>query len=165
MPTLSHFDDAGASRMVDVGGKAETHRTATASAVVRMLPATLALIRNKELAKGDVLEVARLAGIMAAKRTADLIPLCHPLPLTAVEVNFAFPDESSVRIAVTARVFGRTGVEMEALTAVSVVALTVYDMCKAVDRGMTIAAVRLDEKTGGKSGDFRRGTDDPAGPP
>ena len=165
MPTLSHFDDAGASRMVDVGGKAETHRTATASAVVRMLPATLALIRNKELAKGDVLEVARLAGIMAAKRTADLIPLCHPLPLTAVEENFAFPDESSVRIAVTARVFGRTGVEMEALTAVSVAALTVYDMCKAVDRGMTIAAVRLDEKTGGKSGDFRRGTDDPAGPP
>ena len=161
MPTLSHFDDAGASRMVDVGGKAETHRTATASAVVRMLPATLALIRNKELAKGDVLEVARLAGIMAAKRTADLIPLCHPLPLTSVEVNFAFPDESSVRIAVTARVFGRTGVEMEALTAVSVAALTVYDMCKAVDRGMTIAAVRLDEKTGGKSGDFRR--DDAAG--
>ena len=161
MPTLSHFDDAGASRMVDVGGKAETHRSATASAVVRMLPATLALIRNKELAKGDVLEVARLAGIMAAKRTADLIPLCHPLPLTAVEVNFAFPDESSLRIAVTARVFGRTGVEMEALTAVSVAALTVYVMCKAVDRGMTIAAVRLDEKTGGKSGDFRR--DDAAG--
>ena len=162
MPTLSHFDDAGASRMVDVGGKAETHRTATASAVVRMLPATLALIRNKELAKGDVLEVARLAGIMAAKRTADLIPLCHPLPLTSVEVNFAFPDESSLRIAVTARVFGRTGVEMEALTAVSVAALTVYDMCKAVDRGMTITAVRLDAKSGGKSGDFRR-PDDSAG--
>jgi cyclic pyranopterin phosphate synthase len=162
MPTLSHFDDAGASRMVDVGGKAETHRTATASAVVRMLPATLALIRNKELAKGDVLEVARLAGIMAAKRTADLIPLCHPLPLTSVEVNFAFPDESSLRIAVTARVFGRTGVEMEALTAVSVAALTVYDMCKAVDRGMTITAVRLEEKSGGKSGDFRR-DDDTAG--
>jgi cyclic pyranopterin monophosphate synthase len=163
MTPLSHFDDAGASRMVDVGGKAETHRSATASAVVRMLPATLALIRNKELAKGDVLEVARLAGIMAAKRTADLIPLCHPLPLTSVEVNFAFPDESSVRIAVTARVFGRTGVEMEALTAVSVAALTVYDMCKAVDRGMTITAVQLDEKTGGKSGDFRRDDDDTAG--
>ena len=164
MPTLSHFDDAGASRMVDVGGKAETHRSATASAMVRMLPATLALIRDKELAKGDVLEVARLAGIMAAKRTADLIPLCHPLPLTSVEVNFAFPDESTVRIAVTARVFGRTGVEMEALTAVSVAALTVYDMCKAVDRGMTIAAVRLDAKTGGKSGDFRR-SDDTTGSP
>ena len=156
MPTLSHFDDAGASRMVDVGGKAETHRTATASAVVRMLPATLALIRNKELAKGDVLEVARLAGIMAAKRTADLIPLCHPLPLTAVEVNFAFPDDSSVRIAVTARVFGRTGVEMEALVAVMAAALTVYDMAKAVDRGMTIGAVRLEAKTGGRSGDFHR---------
>lgn len=156
MPTLSHFDDAGASRMVDVGGKAETHRSATASAVVRMLPATLALIRNKELAKGDVLEVARLAGIMGAKKTADLIPLCHPLPLTSVEVNFTFPDERSVHIAATARVFGRTGVEMEALTAVSVAALTVYDMCKAVDRGMTVHAIQLDEKTGGKSGDFRR---------
>ena len=163
MSTLSHFDDAGASRMVDVGGKAETHRSATASAVVRMLPATLALIRNKELAKGDVLEVARLAGIMGAKRTADLIPLCHPLPLTSVEVNFTFPDDSSVRIVATARVFGRTGVEMEALTAVSVAALTVYDMCKAVDRGMSVQAVQLDAKTGGKSGDFRRRADDPAG--
>lgn len=164
MTPLSHFDEAGASRMVDVGGKAETHRAATAAAVVRMLPATLALIRNKELAKGDVLEVARLAGIMGAKKTADLIPLCHPLPLTAVEVNFAFPDESSLRIAATARVFGRTGVEMEALAAVSVAALTVYDMCKAVDRGMTIAAIHLVQKTGGKSGDFRR-DDDPAGHP
>jgi cyclic pyranopterin phosphate synthase len=161
--SLTHFDDTGASRMVNVGGKAETTRTATASATVRMLPATLALIRDKALAKGDVMEVARLAGIMGAKRTADLIPLCHPLPLTAVEVNFTFPDESSVRISATARVFGRTGVEMEALTAVSVAALTVYDMCKAVDRGMTISAIWLDEKTGGKSGDYRR-QDETAGP-
>lgn len=153
---LSHFDESGAARMVDVGAKAETHRVARASAVVRMLPATLALIRDKGVAKGDVLEVARLAGIMAAKKTADLIPLCHPLPLTSVTVDFAFPSAESLRVEATVTVFARTGVEMEALTAVSVAALTVYDMCKAADRGMVIEAVRLDEKDGGNSGHFVR---------
>ena len=156
MSQLSHFDESGASRMVDVGAKPETERMARASAVVRMLPATLALIRDKKLAKGDVLEVARLAGIMGAKKTAELIPLCHPLPLTSVTIDFAFPSEDSVRIEALAKVFGRTGVEMEALTAVTVAALTVYDMCKAADRGMTIESVRLEEKAGGKSGHFTR---------
>jgi cyclic pyranopterin phosphate synthase len=154
MSQLSHFDESGASRMVDVGGKAETERVARASAVVRMQPATLALIRDCKLSKGDVLEVARLAGIMAAKKTADLIPLCHPLPLTSVTLDFAFTDPDSLEIEAMAKVFGRTGVEMEALTAVSVAALTVYDMCKAADRGMTIERVRLEEKAGGKSGRF-----------
>jgi len=140
--------------MVDVGGKPETARAAVASAVVRMAPATLALISNKELAKGDVLEVARIAGIMGAKKTADLIPLCHPLPLTSVEIAFEFTSDSTLRVKATARVFARTGVEMEALTAVSIAALTVYDMAKAVDRGMTVEQIRLDEKTGGKSGHF-----------
>src|SRR5262249_31066721 len=161
MSSLSHFDESGASRMVDVGAKSETERVARASAVVRMQPATLALIRDKRLAKGDVLEVARLAGIMAAKKTADLIPLCHPLPLTSVKLDFAFPTEDSVRIEATAKVFARTGVEMEALTAVSIAALTVYDMCKAVDRAMTIESVRLDEKDGGKSGHFTRQPETP----
>ncbi len=156
MSTLSHFDESGASRMVDVGPKAETHRVARASAVVRMLPATLALIRDKGVAKGDVLEVARLAGIMAAKKTADLIPLCHPLPLTSVKLDFSFPANDLLRIEAAVTVFGRTGVEMEALTAVSVAALTVYDMCKSADRAMTIEAVRLEEKDGGKSGHFVR---------
>ncbi len=156
MSQLSHFDESGASRMVDVGGKAETDRTARATAVVRMRPETLALIRDRGLSKGDVLEVARLAGIMAAKKTADLIPLCHPLPLTSVRLDFTFEEPGSLLVAATARVFARTGVEMEALTAVSVAALTVYDMCKAVDRGMTIEQVRLDEKAGGASGNFVR---------
>jgi cyclic pyranopterin phosphate synthase len=156
MSELTHFDDRGASRMVDVGGKAETDRVAVASAVVRMKPATLALVRDKGLSKGDVMEVARLAGIMAAKKTADLIPLCHPLPLTSVTLDFSFPTEDSLRIEATVRVFARTGVEMEALTAVSVAALTVYDMAKAVDREMTVELVRLERKGGGKSGDFRR---------
>ena len=153
---LTHFDESGAARMVDVGDKPETQRVATASAVVRMAADTLALVRNRALAKGDVLEVARLAGIMGAKKTADLIPLCHPLPLTSVKLDFAFDDDTSVRISATAKVSSRTGVEMEALTAVTVAALTVYDMCKAVDRGMTIEAVRLEAKSGGQSGDFRR---------
>ncbi|MCU0705420.1 MAG: cyclic pyranopterin monophosphate synthase MoaC [Fimbriiglobus sp.] len=152
--SLTHFDASGASRMVDVGGKPETARTAVASAVVRMQPATLALIRDKRLSKGDVLEVARLAGIMGAKKTADLIPLCHPLPLTSVEIAFEFVGDSTLRVKATAQVFARTGVEMEALTAVSVAALTVYDMAKAVDRGMTVESIRLDEKIGGKSGRF-----------
>jgi cyclic pyranopterin phosphate synthase len=154
MATLSHFDESGASRMVDVGAKAETERLARASAVIRMQPLTFALIRDRKLSKGDVLEVARLAGIMAAKKTADLIPLCHPLPLTSVILDFSFVEPDCLRIEATAKVFARTGVEMEALTAVSVAALTVYDMCKAADRGMTIEQVRLEEKTGGKSGHF-----------
>ena len=154
MSSLSHFDESGASRMVDVGAKPETERFARASAVVRMLPATLTLIRDKRVSKGDVLEVARLAGIMAAKKTADLIPLCHPLPLNSVTLDFSFLDPDGLRIEAVAKVFGRTGVEMEALTAVSVAALTVYDMCKAADRGMTIEQIRLEEKTGGKSGHY-----------
>ena len=156
MAELTHFDDQGASRMVDTSAKPETLREAKASGQVRMAPATLALIRDKGLAKGDVLEVARLAGIMAAKRTGELIPLCHPLPITSAAVDFAFEGDSVLRIEGTVRVFGRTGVEMEALTAVSVAALTVYDMCKAVDRVMTIDRVRLEEKSGGRSGTFRR---------
>jgi cyclic pyranopterin phosphate synthase len=153
---LTHFDESGASRMVDVGGKPETARRAVASARVRMLPATLVLIRDKALAKGDVLEVARLAGIMAAKRTADLIPLCHPLPLTAVRIDFAFEGDDVVRIEALVEVVARTGVEMEALVAASVAALTVYDMGKAVDRAMLIEQIRLEEKSGGKSGHYRR---------
>ena len=156
MSPLSHFDESGASRMVDVGAKPETERIARASAVVKMQAATMVLIRDRKVAKGDVLEVARLAGIMAAKKTAELIPLCHPLPLTSVTIDFAFPGDDSVRIEATAKVFGRTGVEMEALTAVSVAALTVYDMCKAADRAMTIESIRLEEKSGGKSGHFSR---------
>jgi cyclic pyranopterin monophosphate synthase len=153
---LTHFDDHGASRMVDTSAKAETLREAKASGLVRMAPGTLVLIRDCGLTKGDVLEVARLAGIMAAKRTGDLIPLCHPLPITSATVDFSFPATDLLRIDATVRVFGRTGVEMEALTAVSVAALTVYDMCKAVDRVMTIERLRLEEKSGGRSGTFRR---------
>jgi len=156
MSELTHFDDRGASRMVDTSAKPETLREARASGLVRMQPATLNLIRDKGHAKGDVLEVARLAGIMAAKKTADLIPLCHPLPLTSVKLDFTFPSGDALRIEATVRVFGRTGVEMDALTAVSIAALTVYDMCKAVDRVMTIERVRLEEKSGGRSGTFRR---------
>lgn len=156
MSELSHFDEGGASRMVDTSAKPETLREARASGLVRMAPATLTLIRDRGLAKGDVLEVARLAGIMAAKRTGELIPLCHPLPLTGVTVDFTFPAADLLAIEATARVVGRTGVEMEALTAVSVAALAVYDMCKSVDRTMTLERVRLEEKTGGKSGTFRR---------
>src|SRR3954453_1995609 len=138
MSELTHFDEHGASRMVDTSGKPETLREARASGLVRMAPATVALVRDRGLAKGDVLEVARLAGILAAKRTGDLIPLCHPLPLSGVTVDFAFAGDDLLRIEATATVIGRTGVEMEALAAVSVAALTVYDMCKAVDRTMTI---------------------------
>jgi cyclic pyranopterin phosphate synthase len=156
MSELTHFDESGASRMVDVSDKTETHRLARASAQVRMKPETLALIRNRALAKGDVLEVARLAGIMAAKRTGELIPLCHPLPINSAQVDFTFPAENLLRIDATVRIYARTGVEMEALTAASVAALTVYDMCKAVDRAMTIEQVRLEEKSGGRSGTFVR---------
>jgi cyclic pyranopterin phosphate synthase len=157
MTELTHFDEHGGSRMVDTSGKPETLREATASGLVRMLPATLALIQSRAVAKGDVLEVARLAGIMAAKRTGDIIPLCHPLPLTSVQVEFAFESETALRIQATVRCVGRTGVEMEALTAVSVAALTVYDMCKAVDRALQIDWIRLEAKSGGKSGEFHRG--------
>jgi cyclic pyranopterin phosphate synthase len=156
MGELSHFDDRGASRMVDVSGKEVSLRTARASGLVRMAPATLSLIRDRGLAKGDVFEVARLAGILAAKRTGDLIPLCHPLGLDAVELTFLPVDPGTLRIEATVKVLARTGVEMEALTAVSVAALTVYDMCKAVDRLMVIDQVRLEEKAGGRSGTFRR---------
>ena len=153
---LSHFDEHGASRMVDVGGKPLTRRVARASAVVVMAEATLQRIRERSLQKGDVIEVARLAGIMGAKRTSDLIPLCHPLTLETVTVDFSFPDSTSVQIVATVAVTGRTGVEMEALTAVSVAALTIYDMCKAIDRGMMIQRTQLEEKEGGRSGHFRR---------
>jgi cyclic pyranopterin phosphate synthase len=155
MSELSHFDEQGAARMVDTSAKPETLRQAKASALVRMAASTLTLIRDCGLAKGDVLEVARLAGIMAAKRTGDLIPLCHPLPILSAALDFSFPTPDTLRIESTVRVFGRTGVEMEALTAVSVAALTVYDMCKAVDRVMTVERIRLEEKSGGRSGTFK----------
>ena len=152
---LSHLDASGRARMVDVSSKADTKREAMARGTVRMRPETLALIQSGGVAKGDVIAVARLAGIMAAKRTHELIPLCHPLPLTHIDVEIT-PDEaeSALQIEATARTTGKTGVEMEALTAVAVAALTVYDMCKAVDRGMRIEGVRLARKRGGKSGDI-----------
>ena len=156
MSELTHFDESGASRMVDTSAKVESERLARASAQIRMLPATLQLIQSRSLSKGDVLEVARLAGIMAAKKTSELIPLCHPLALTSVKIDFGFPSDELLRIEATVKVIARTGVEMEALTAASVAALTVYDMCKAVDKGMQIEQIRLEEKLGGKSGPFRR---------
>jgi len=156
MSGLTHFDAAGRAVMVDVGAKPETERAATAAARVVMRPETLRLIVEGGARKGDVLGVARLAGIMAAKRTSELIPLCHPLPLTSVALDLAAEGEDTVAITATVRTTGRTGVEMEALTAVSVAALTVYDMVKAVDRGMRIEAVRVLAKSGGRSGDFRQ---------
>ncbi len=150
---FSHFDARGQAAMVDVGAKPVTERTATARARVTMLPATAALIRSGGAKKGDVLGVARIAGIMAAKRTSELIPLCHPLPISAVSLDLT-AVEDAVEIAATVRTSGQTGVEMEALTAASVAALTVYDMCKSVDRGMRIEALRLTHKAGGKSGEF-----------
>ena len=153
--SLTHFDAAGNATMVDVSAKPATDRTATARARVVMQPETLATIMAGTAKKGDVLGVARLAGIMAAKRTSDLIPLCHPLPLDKVTLELACIDaDSAIEIEATVKVTGRTGVEMEALTAVSVAALTIYDMCKAVDRAMRIGDVRLVHKTGGKSGTF-----------
>lgn len=155
MGKLTHFDAAGNAQMVDVSDKDVTERTATAGATVTMQPETLALIQEGRAKKGDVLGTARLAGIMAAKKTADLIPLCHPLALSSVTVDLVCdPDRNAVDISATCKLKGRTGVEMEALTAASVAALTVYDMCKAVDRGMVISAVKLLHKAGGKSGDF-----------
>ncbi len=156
MPELSHFDESGGSRMVDVGDKDVTHREARAEGFVEMLPETLQLIQDRQIAKGDVFEVARLAGIMASKRTPDLIPLCHPIGLDGVTIEIQPVDDSRIRIEAAARIDGKTGVEMEALTAVCVAALTVYDMCKSVDRGITIGPVRLIEKSGGKSGRYVR---------
>ena len=152
---LSHIDDTGRARMVDVSAKADTAREAVARGSVRMQPETLALVQSGGLPKGDVISTARLAGVMAAKRTHELIPLCHPLLLTDIDVEIT-PDEaaSSLEISATVRSTGKTGVEMEAMTAVSVAALTVYDMCKAVDRGIRIEGVRLVRKSGGKSGEI-----------
>lgn len=156
MSDLTHFDEHGNAVMVDVSDKDVTERTATAEAWVVMRPETLARITRREIAKGDVLAVAQIAGIMAAKRTPELIPLCHPLPLSAVKIELdPVPERSAVRIRATCRVTARTGVEMEALTAASVAALTVYDMCKAIDRGMRIEGVRLVHKAGGRSGEWR----------
>lgn len=152
---LSHIDESGSARMVDVGGKDVTERVAVAKGRVLMKPETLRLIREGGFEKGDVLGVARLAGVMAAKRTSDLIPLCHPIPLTQVTVELdELASGEGIEITATARAAWKTGVEMEALTAATVAGLTVYDMCKAVDRGMQIDAVRVVKKTGGKSGDF-----------
>jgi cyclic pyranopterin phosphate synthase len=157
MAELTHFDDQGAARMVDVSAKSETVREAVAEGRVMMNAATLALILDQKVAKGDVFGIARVAGIMAAKKTADLIPLCHPLNLSSVDIAFE-PDTatSSVLIRATVRITGKTGVEMEALTAVAAAGLTIYDMCKAVDKAMTISDIRLMKKTGGKSGTFER---------
>jgi cyclic pyranopterin phosphate synthase len=154
---LTHFDTDGKAHMVDVGAKDVSERVAVASGVITMLPATLDRVLRGDTHKGDVLGIARIAGIMGAKRTADLVPLCHPLPLTSVALEFA-PDAEHARIRcrATARTRARTGVEMEALCAVQVALLTVYDMCKAVDRGMQITDVRLEEKAGGKSGPWKR---------
>jgi len=155
MSVLTHLDERGQARMVDVQDKADTVREAVARGEVVMRPETAALIQSGTAAKGDVLAAARLAGIMGAKRTSDLIPLCHPLPLTGADVSFEWDDaRERLLIQASARTVGKTGVEMEALTAVTVAALTVYDMCKAVDRGMRIEAVRLVRKTGGKSGTY-----------
>ncbi len=155
LPDLSHTDIDGRARMVDVSDKDETDRVAVAGARIVMRPETLARIRAGDVAKGDVLATARIAGIMAAKRTAELIPLCHPLALTSVAVELAcVPERSAVEITATCRLKGRTGVEMEALTAASVAALTIYDMCKAIDRGMVVTDLRLLRKSGGKSGDY-----------
>ncbi len=151
--SLTHFDAQGQAVMVDVSGKPETDRTATARGRIVMQASTLAVIAGGAAAKGDVLGTARLAGIMAAKRTSDLIPLCHPLPITSVSIELS-PTLDGIEIAATVRTSGRTGVEMEALTAATVAALTIYDMCKAIDRGMRIDDVRVVHKAGGKSGEF-----------
>lgn len=158
MSEFTHFDAEGKALMVDVSDKDITERTATAAGSVLMEPETVAKIMEGGVKKGDVLSVARLAGIMGAKRTPDLIPLCHPLALTSVKVDLSVDEaRNAVDITATAKLKGRTGVEMEALTAVSVAALTVYDMCKAVDRGMRITDIRLMHKAGGKSGEYRAG--------
>lgn len=163
MNKLTHFSDSGRARMVDVSTKAETARVAIASGVLRMQPATLERIRTGKIAKGDVLTVADVGAVMAAKRTSDLIPMCHPIALTGVEVEFSeidTPDAQGcvgIRVLACAKCAGQTGVEMEALTAANVALLTIYDMCKAIDRGMRIECVQLEEKRGGKSGVWKRG--------
>ena len=162
MSTLTHFDAHGQAHMVDVAAKLATHRIAVAQGRIEMLPATLALIASGTAKKGDVLGIARIAGIQGAKRTSELIPLCHPIALTRVAMDFEVVPATGdapaqVRCSATAETVGPTGVEMEALTAVQVALLTIYDMCKAVDRGMTINAVKLMEKHGGKSGSFKAG--------
>jgi cyclic pyranopterin phosphate synthase len=157
MTKLTHFDEHGQARMVNVGEKEETHRVAVAQGEIRMQPATLRLIIEGRAAKGDVLGVAQVAAILAAKKTHEIIPMCHPLLLTSIEVNFE-PDEAHNLVRITARVEnrGKTGVEMEALTAVSAAALTIYDMVKAVDRGMVISGIQLEHKSGGRSGAWER---------
>jgi len=153
---LTHLDETGRADMVDVGGKPPSERLARAAGAVLMKPATLALIHEGNIKKGDVLNTARIAGVMAAKRTADLIPLCHPLPVNKIGIELAYNEaESAIEIQATVKTTGRTGVEMEALTAVAVAALTIYDMAKAVDRGMRITEIRLLEKRGGASGDYQ----------
>ena len=153
MAELTHFDASGRARMVDVSDKPDTVREAIARGEVSMQPATLVMIREGRMAKGDVLAVAQVAGIMGAKKTSDIIPMCHPLPLTGVSLSFELDAEQSrILISATAKTTGKTGVEMEALTAVSIAALTIYDMCKAVDRGMRLGNIRLVRKSGGKSG-------------
>lgn len=157
VPQLTHLDAAGQARMVDVSGKDVTTRAAVATGRVTMLPATMQALREQGLAKGDALAVARVAGIMAAKETPRLIPLCHQIPLGSVTVDFAFEDAAcAVVITATAKTVGQTGAEMEALAAVSVAALTIYDMAKAIDKGMVIGEIRLERKSGGKSGDYVR---------
>lgn len=153
---LTHVDEHGRARMVDVGAKPETARTATADCRVSMQAATLTRIREGGIAKGDVLAVAQVAAVQAAKRTSDLIPMCHPLRLTGVDVDFDFEDETTLAVSVTVRALDRTGVEMEAMTAAAVAGLTVYDMAKAIDRSMTVGPVRLVHKAGGKTGEYRR---------
>lgn len=154
---LTHLDEHGRARMVDVGAKDVTERIAVAAGIVTMQPETLALIISGDTKKGDVLAVARIAGIQAAKKCSDLIPLCHPLALTSVEVVFEADEvKSEIRITTTCKVVAKTGVEMEALTAASIAALTIYDMCKAVDRGMQIKEISLEQKSGGKSGNWQR---------
>lgn len=158
MAHTPHFNAAGEAHMVDVGDKAITHRTAITEGIIEMQPETLQLIIHGEHKKGDVLAIARIAGIMASKKTADLIPLCHPLALTHVEVNlYPEPDNNRVRCQTTVKTTGQTGVEMEALTATACALLTIYDMCKGVDRGMVIQGIQLMEKAGGKSGHWQRG--------
>jgi cyclic pyranopterin phosphate synthase len=156
MKQFTHFDNNGQAHMVDVGEKTETHRIARATGLICMLPATLQLIMSGSSKKGDVLGIARIAAIQGSKRTSDLIPLCHPISLTKVGVEFEIEqDKNTIHCTVTAETIGRTGVEMEALTAASVALLTIYDMCKAVDRGMLISDIRLLEKQGGKSGHWK----------
>lgn len=162
MSKLTHTDTSGAAHMVDVGEKAETQRRAVAEASVIMKPETAKLIQENALKKGDVLAVARVAGIMAAKKTSDLIPLCHPLPITSVKLDLQFVSDTRLHIEASVKVSGQTGVEMEALTAASIAALTVYDMAKAVDKAMEVTDVRLVLKEGGKSGLYERSSETPA---